>query len=443
MGRLLRPALLTATALALAVGLTLVAAVALGGRPGPVDASGASAAPAVGVAGRPAVAGDVASLQARLRAVPGDHRAWSSLALAYVEQARVTADPSYYSRADRAIAEAVRRAPGDAALLTATASLAAARHDFSAALAAADEAVAARPFGAQAHEIRSDALTELGRYDEARRAATRADDLDPGPSTFARLSYAAELRGDLGEATRLMRLSRDTATGSVPAYAFASFHLGEIARTTGHLATAARHYDRALSADPTYSPALAGRARLAVADGDVDAALRDYATVVARLPLPEYVVELGELYESLGRDEDARQQYAVADASAALARENGVGVDLEVALFEADHGSPAAALGAARAEWDARQSVHTADALGWALHASGEDREALRYVRQATRLGTRDARLLFHHGAVAAALGLRDEARANLRAALAVDNGVAPLRESRARALLGGLGGAR
>ena len=29
------------------------------------------------------------------------------------------------------------------------------------------------------------------------------------------------------------------------------------------------------------------------------------------------------------------------------------------------------------------------------------------------------------------------------RAALAVDNGVAPLRESRARALLGGLGGAR
>jgi tetratricopeptide (TPR) repeat protein len=442
-GRLLRPALLTAAALALAVGLTLVAAIALGGRSGPLDAVGPSAAPAVGVAGRPGVAGDVASLQARLKAVPGDHRAWSSLALAYVEQARVTADPSYYARADRAVAEAARRAPGDAALLTATASLAAARHDFTAALAAADEAVAANPSGAVAHEIRSDALTELGRYGAARRAATRADDLDPGPSTFARLSYAAELRGDLREATRLMRLARDTATGSAPAYAFASFHLGEIARSTGDPAAAARHYDDALAADPTYSPALAGRARLAVADGDVEAALRHYNAVVTRLPLPEYVVELAELYESLGRDEEARQQYAVAEASAALARENGVGVDLEVALFEADHGSPVAAVAAARAEWEVRQSVHTADALGWALHAAGRDREALTYVRQATRLGTRDARMLFHHGAVAAALGLDGEARSHLEAALAVDNGVAPLREGMARDLLDRLGGGR
>ena len=41
--------------------------------------------------------------------------------------------------------------------------------------------------------------------------AFRADDLDPGPSTFARLSYQAELRGDLPEATRLMRLSQKEA----------------------------------------------------------------------------------------------------------------------------------------------------------------------------------------------------------------------------------------
>jgi tetratricopeptide (TPR) repeat protein len=442
-GRLLRPALLTATALALAVGLTLVAAIALGGRSPGTDAVGPSAAPAVGVAGRPSVAGDVASLQARLETVPGDHRAWSSLALAYVEQARVTADPSFYARADRAIKKATGLKPGDPVLLTATASLAAARHDFTAALDAADQAIEANPFGAAAHAVRSDALTELGRYAEARQAATKADDLDPGPSTFARLSYAAELRGDLREATRLMRLSRDAAGGSAPAYAFASFHLGELARTTGDMAAAARHYKDALRADPSFTPAVAGRARLAVARGDIEAALRDYTTVVTRLPLPEYVVELGELYQSFGRDAEAAAQFSVAEATAQLAAANGVGVDLETALFEADHGSPTAAVAAAQAEWDARHSVHTADALGWALHAAGRDDEALAYVRQATRLGTRDARLLFHHGAVAAALGKDAEARENLRAALAVDNGVAPLREGQARDLLDGLGGAR
>ncbi len=113
--------------------------------------------------------------------------------------------------------------------------------------------------------------------------------------------------------------------------------------------------------------------------------------------------------------------------------------DLETALFEADHGSPAAALAAARAEWRARQTIHTADAMAWALHAAGRDRDALRYARQATALGTRDARLLFHRGAVEAALGLVGDARTHLRAALAVDNGVAPLREQQARALLRGL----
>ena len=240
-----------------------------------------------------------------------------------------------------------------------------------------------------------------------------------------------------------MRLSRDAAGASAPAYAFASFHLGEIARTSGDQRAAAKHYDAALDADPTFVPALGGRARLAVAAGDVEAAIRDYTTVVRRLPLPEYVVELGELYLSQGQPAEAAQQFAVAEASAALAKANGVGTDLETALFEADHGSPAAALTAARAEWAARQSIHTADALGWALHASGQDGEALRYARLATRLGTRDARLLFHRGAIEAALGRDGAAREHLQAGLEIDAGTAPWREKQARDLLGTLGGNR
>ena len=62
---------------------------------------------------------------------------------------------------------------------------------------------------------------------------SNADDLDPGPSTFARLSYQAELRGDLDEARRLMRLSLEAAGTSASSYAFAAFHLGELSRAAG------------------------------------------------------------------------------------------------------------------------------------------------------------------------------------------------------------------
>jgi tetratricopeptide (TPR) repeat protein len=357
--------------------------------------------------------------------------------MAYVEQARITADPTYYAKADQALARAADLAPDDSVMLTARATLAAARHDFTASLAATGAALRINPYSAAAEAIRSDDLTELGRYAEARRAATRADDLDPGPSTFARLSYQAELRGDLRAATRLMRLSQQASGTSASSYAFATFHLGELARAAGRPGLAAHHYRNALDAEPTYLPALAGQARLAVAAGDLATAERDYRRVVQRLPLTEYVVELGELYEATDRPELAQQQYAVAVASAQLFAANGVATDLETALFQADHGSPAEALAAARAEWDRRQSIHTADALGWALHASGQDRAGLRYATLATRLGTLDARLLFHRGAIEAALG-RPSAAGWLRAARRLDAGASPWREAQISTLLGG-----
>lgn len=441
MGRLLRPALMTASALALAVILTLVAAVFLGGGSGgPYGTDGgAGAGPVRGVTGRGALSTDVAALQERLRTVPRDHRAWSSLALGYVEQARVTADPTFYAKADKALARARRLAPDDSVMLTATAALANARHDFRDALEAADRAVEANSRSGAANAYRADALTELGRYDEARRAAVRADNVDPGPSTFARLSYAAELRGDLDEATRLMRLSRDAAGTSAASFAFAAYHLGELARIQGDLEDAGRFYAAAVEADKTFMPAYAGRARLAVARGDLAAAERDYAQVVRRLPLQEYLVEFGEFYLGTRRPELAEQQFAVSTATASLARANGVLVDLETALFEADHGSPSAGLEAARTEWDYRQSIFTADALAWALHRGGQDLEALRYARYATRLGTQDARMVYHRGAIEAALGMDVPARKHLRASLGIDNGVAPWREGLARDLLGTL----
>ena len=437
---LLRPVLLLTSVLGLAALVTIGAAGLPGTDPAPDRAPAATAArPTPGI--DPAAVADptnvVATLQARLRVTPKDHRAWSTLAMAYVERARTTADPTYYRKADSALARAAALAPDDSVLLTARGTLAAARHDFRAALGASEAALRINPYSAQAEAVRSDALTELGRYDAAADAARHADDLDPGPSTFARLSYQAELRGDLDRARRLMRLSMEAAGTSASSYAFAAFHLGELSRALGRPAAAAHYYRNALDADPTYLPALAGRARLAVARGDIAAAERDYTRVVSRLPLTEYVVELGELYDATDRPQLAQQQYAVATATARLLAANGVSTDLETAVFQADHGSPADALVAARGAWAERRSIHTADALGWALHAAGRDQQALRYVRLATRLGTQDSRLLFHRGAVESALGL-PAAVDHLRAARRLDAGVSPWREAEIRSLLGG-----
>jgi tetratricopeptide (TPR) repeat protein len=431
--RLTRPLALIAGVLALALGLTAAAVAMRAGAPAADRSTVEPPAADRGASNDPAAL--VATLQAKLRVHPRDAQGWASLGFAYVEQARITADPTYYPKAQQALARAQQLGPGAGLTLTGQATLAAARHDFAGALRLADAAVAADPYGAQANAVRSDALTELGHYRDALAAAERTNNLRPGTSTFARLSYAAELRGHLRQASRLMA-DAARAAGTASSYAFAAFHLGELARAEGKPTTAARQYAAALRADPTYAPALAGRARLEAATGNLPAAERDYLQVVQRLPLVEYIVELGELYEATGRGDLARQQWSVARASAALARANGVVTDLEIAVFDADHGSPGDALIAARAEWTRRHSILAADALGWALHAARHDHQALHYARLATRLGTQDARLVFHRGAIEAAVGRDTDARTHLRQAMRLDDGVAPLRDGQIRQLL-------
>jgi hypothetical protein len=104
-----------------------------------------------------------------------------------------------------------------------------------------------------------------------------------------------------------------------------------------------------------------------------------------------------------------------------LATVNGVNVDLELALFDADHGDPEGALAAARAEWARRKSVHVADAYAWALYANGRYQRASTFAECALALGTRSALFLFHAGMIRLELGDEVGARRYLSDAVATN----------------------
>lgn len=384
----------------------------------------------------------VASLQATLRRVPGDHVSWANLAVAYVEQARVTGNATYYDKADEAAAESFDIEPDENfAALAARAAISSARHDFSDALSSADEALAINPRDLGALAVRIDALNELGRYDEQLRALRAADRLQPGTAIAARYSYAYELRGDLDRALDILR--RAAAAGTRADKAYTLTLAADILRKQDRLDAAGRQLDIVQEAVPGYLPGLVSSARLETARGNLEGAVMLWQDVVARQPLPEYLTELGELLEHLGRSDEADAQFAVVRTTIELLDASGVRTDLETALFEADHGSASRALTRARAEWEQRRSVHVADALAWALHRNGRDREALGIARAATRLGSPEARFWIHRGTIEAALGMTGEARTHLRRGLDTDPGLSPWQRDEARATLAGLGGDR
>jgi Flp pilus assembly protein TadD len=123
-----------------------------------------------------------------------------------------------------------------------------------------------------------------------------------------------------------------------------------------------------------------------------------------------------------GRPALARRQYALIGAIERLLRANGVKTDLEIALFQVDHGIALRhALQRARVGRAERPSIDGDDVLAWALARNGRCAEALPYSRHALRLGTQDALKLFHRGMIERCLGHAGEARAWFHRALALN----------------------
>ena len=388
------------------------------------------------------MAASIEAAQQRLDEVPGDYKTWAALGSAYVEQARLTADPAYYEKADGALTRSLELRPeGNDAALTGRGALANARHDFAAAADLAEQALAVNSYSATAWGVLTDARTQLGDYAGATTALDRMLELRPGVASFTRASYDAELHGDTRRAVAALEQALDISDSPADE-AFSRTYLGHLAWSAGDLAEAERQYTAGAEDAPDSAPLRLGLARVAAARGDVERATREYRRVVATQPLPEHLVEYGEFLLSIGEEEQAADQFAVLETVRTLFEANGAADDLEVALFEADHGDPQAAVTAARAEFDRRQNIDAHDALAWALHKAGQDAEALEHARAATALGGASSLFLYHRGAIEAALGLDDEARSTLTAALRNPH-FSALHAPRAAELLASLGGAR
>jgi tetratricopeptide (TPR) repeat protein len=406
--------------------------------PAPLTAASNTAAPPSATPASPTVA-EIADLRSRISANPNDAGALRDLGLALLQRVRETADASLYTQADQALGRAHQLDPEDPLVDVGIGGLQLGRHDFADALATGRKVLSILPDLPAARAIEVDALVELGRYNEADKAVARLLQLRPDIVSLPRVSYLRELHGDIAGAIEAMRSATESPGLAPENTAYVTSLLGTLLVRNGDLTGAATAYRHAIELVPDYAPAIAGLGRLAVGRGDLNDALSDFRRASDILPLPEYVIALGETQQLAGNTAGSAASYALARAEIRLFEAAGVTVDLELALFEADHGDPQRALALANAAYARTPTVRAADARAWALHRLGRDREARVSADEALRLGSKDPLLRFHSGAIAAALGDTATARRDLTMALHTDAGFSPTGAEEARRILAGL----
>jgi tetratricopeptide (TPR) repeat protein len=337
----------------------------------------------------------------------------------YQQRARETADAAYLTMSEQALRRALVLDPREPTATEGLAALALSRHEFGNALRIARRAQKLSPGSTRPLALVGDALIELGRYDEAFAVYDELGARKPGLSAYSRIAYARELLGDRAGAIDAMRLAVSAAPDHGEPAAWTRVELAKLYFGQGDVARARRLYRAALRGFPGYVYALDGLAHVEAASGNRAKAIELAEAAAARVPLPQFVITLGDLYRAARRPSDAERQYRLLGTIERLLGGNGVRTELELALADVDRGVDLVeALERARSAHALRPSIQADDTLAWALTRNGRCEEARKWSTRSLRLGTKDALLFFHRGMIERCLGSEAAARGWFRRAL-------------------------
>jgi tetratricopeptide (TPR) repeat protein len=433
----------------LVLGIAFVAAGAFGFRrdepPAPaatpvVDARLGGATTRIGAG---SIAETVAQLERRVAAFPNDDVALATLGIAYVEQARITGDPTRYGVADDVLADSLQANDEDNYLAYAgLAAVAAARHDFATAERHARLGLDINPSNPTLWGVLSDAQIQLGKYDHGFASVERMGNLVPDIASITRAAYVAELTGDREEARRLMQRALDEAfTGDDRA--FALFQLGELTLGEGEPTEALGYFLDALDASPNDISALSGKAHALGQAGQIQTAAGNYELLLERAPLADFMIEYAEFLEGHGRAVEAENWYGRARAQVEIDRLNGVQPDAALIFFEIDHGDPGKALAMAEAAVANRPFFELHEAHAWALYRNDRFVEAAAAIERCGELGVQDPELHVRAALIHHALGDDEAALAELATATQINPLGVPYLSDRDARILEDLAGRR
>jgi len=393
-----------------------------------------------------AVAASIRILENKLESDPEDFSANTKVAGLYLQRLQETGDVTYLDLALRTARASLASVPDErnSGGLAALAQAELTAHDFEGSRNHSLRLIELEPRKSYPQAMLGDALIELGDYEQAEAAYKKMPGLDGGITQNSEIRFAklAQLKGDNAGAqwhfNMALKLALNLSAPPRATVAWLRWQLGETTFSAGDYEIAEKHYRDSLTTYPNYYRSVASLGRVRAAQNDLTGAIEQYEKAVRLLPDPQFVAALGDLYIRAGRGEDAKKQYELVEQIGRMSRVNGVLYNRQLALFYADHDiKPDEAYILAAKEYEVRRDIYGADALAWTALKAGKLNEAQTAIKDALRFNTEDAKILYHAGMIANAIGDETAASEFVKRALALNPQFDQLQSAIAKKWLG------
>ncbi len=331
------------------------------------------------------------SQQQALRKNIEDAAAYLTLAQLFANEARVTGEHGHYypgalNCLEKGLAVANIEPDLRFRLLSVKSSVELSQHDFSQALATAQQAVAINPYNAQIYGALVDAYVELGNYAEAVEMADKMISIRPDLRSYSRVSYLREIHGDVPGAIEAMKLAVSAGFPGQEGTCWARMTLGELYENYGKEAQAREQYEWALVERPNYPFAIAALAKLDMTSGKLEQAEEQLEQAISIIPEVGFYIDRAELYKMTGREEELATTKEEILAMLQDDVDSGHLMNMEYAsLYLELYEDPAKALPYAKEEFEKRPANIDVNRLLARIHA------ALGNTEEAERLATKAA----------------------------------------------------
>lgn len=370
----------------------------------------------------------IIGLQDQIRKKPSDHKSKLMLALAYMQEARITGEhPYYYPAALDLINDVLDSDPEDMTIkyeaMVAKSSVLLSLHHFGEALEIGNEALKINKQNASIYGILCDAHVELGQYETAVAMADKMVSIRPDIRSYARVSYLREIYGDMNGAIEAMKMAVAAGYPGLEQTAWTRFTLGNLHEKTGDLSKAESQYKMAIAEYPNYAFAISGLGKIEVKKKNYSEAVQLFQKAGTIIPEFSFQENLTELYQTIG--EQSKAQKATEKLLEMLDEDADAGhnVDLELAgiyiQIVKDYDK---ALEYANAEYKRRpDNIDVCKTLAHVYYKKNDYQKAAHYLAKATRTHRNEASLLCLEGLIDLKIGKKETGILQIRKAFELD----------------------